>query len=52
MAAAADLDREKRSVSLQRLGAMLNIRGRKFSHDDLIEITKLALTGLTRQPAV
>jgi len=46
--AAADLPQEKRSIFLERLGAMLNLR-RKFTDDDLIEITKLARTGLVRE---
>jgi hypothetical protein len=31
---------------------MINMRGRRFTDDDLIEITKLARTGLVREPAV
>jgi hypothetical protein len=30
---------------------MLNMRGRRFIHNDLVEITKLAATGLINQPA-
>jgi hypothetical protein len=51
MSAAADLPQEKRRVFLQRLSSMLNLRGRRFTDDDLIEITKLARTGLAREPA-
>jgi hypothetical protein len=38
-------------VFLQRLSSMINMRGRRFTDDDLIEITKLARTGLAREPA-
>jgi hypothetical protein len=52
LSAAADLPQEKRGVFLQRLSSMINMRGRRFTDDDLIEITKLARTGLVREPAV
>ena len=51
MAAAADVPPEKRSLYLERIGAMVNMRGRRFTDDDLAEIAKLACTGLVRQPA-
>jgi hypothetical protein len=51
MSAAADLPQEKRGLLLRRIAAMINMRGRRFTDDDLIEITKLARTGLAREPA-
>ena len=51
MNAARMLPVEKRDLYLQRIAAMLNMRGRRFSDDDLIEITRLAATGLAHQPA-
>lgn len=51
MATAADLPKEKRSLFLQRLSSMINIRGRRFSDLDLDEMVKLACTGSTHQPA-
>jgi hypothetical protein len=51
LSVAADLPQEKRGVFLQRLSSMINMRGRRFTDDDLIEITKLACTGLVREPA-
>jgi hypothetical protein len=52
MTAAADLDQEKRSLFLERLGAMLALRGRgHFTNDDVADVAQLALTGLARQPA-
>jgi hypothetical protein len=42
---------EKRSLFLERLGAMLNMRGRRFSDQDLAEMAKLACTGLVHEPA-
>jgi len=51
MRAAADLAPEKPSVFLERVGAMLNMRGRRFTDTDLAEITALARTGLVREPA-
>jgi hypothetical protein len=42
---------EKRSLYLERIGAMVNMRGRRFTDDDLAEIARLACTGLVRQPA-
>jgi len=50
MMAAADLPPEKRSLYLERIGAMMNARGR-FNDTDVAEVAKLALTGLVRQPA-
>jgi Holliday junction resolvasome RuvABC endonuclease subunit len=40
---------EKRDVFLQRIAAMLKFRGR--SDDDIADAVKLALSGLTHQPA-
>jgi|RhiMethySRZTD1v2_1073278.scaffolds.fasta_scaffold2683103_2 hypothetical protein len=51
MRAAANVPPEKRSLYLERIGAILNMRGRRFTDDDLVEITKLACTGLVRQSA-
>ena len=52
MTFAADIPQEKRSTFLERVGAMLAMRGRgHFNDDDVAEIAKLALTGLARQPA-
>jgi hypothetical protein len=51
LSAAADLPQEKRGLFLQRLSSMINMHGRRFTDDDLIEITKLARTGLAREPA-
>jgi len=42
----ADLSPEKRSVFLERVSAMLNMRGRRFTDADLIEIAALARAGL------
>jgi hypothetical protein len=40
------------AMFLERVGAMLAMRGRgHFNDDDVAEIAKLALTGLARQPA-
>ena len=41
---------ERRSVFLERVGAMLKLRGR-FSDDDVADVAQLALTGLAHQPA-
>ena len=45
MTEAADLSPEKRSVFLERVSAMLNMRGRRFTDADLIEIAALARAG-------
>jgi hypothetical protein len=51
LSVAADLPQEKRGLFLRRLSAMVNLRGRRFTDDDLVEITKLAHTGSAREPA-
>jgi hypothetical protein len=52
MTVAADVPQEKRGLFLERLSAMLMLRGRgRYTEDDLIEIAKLARTGLAQQPA-
>jgi hypothetical protein len=39
-------------VYLQRIAAMLTMRGRgHFSDTDVVDVAKLALTGLAHQPA-
>jgi hypothetical protein len=43
--AAADLDPEKWSVFLERIGAMLSMRGRQFDY-----VSKSARTGLVHEP--
>jgi hypothetical protein len=48
--AASGIDPERRDLFLQRIGAMLKLRGR-FSDSDVIEVTRLALAGLIHQPA-
>ena len=50
MAAARTMPVERRDIFLQRVGAMLRIRGR-FTDDDVADVTRLALTGLVQQPA-
>ncbi|MGC1856769.1 MAG: hypothetical protein WA725_08430, partial [Pseudolabrys sp.] len=50
MTAANSLPVERRSVFLERVGAMLRMRGR-FTDDDVADVAKLALTGLAQQPA-
>ncbi|MGB9314744.1 MAG: hypothetical protein WCB62_06925 [Pseudolabrys sp.] len=50
MTAANSLPVERRSVFLERVGAMLRMRGR-FTDDDVADVAKLALTGLAHQPA-
>ena len=56
LAAVMDLARslpvEKRDLYLQRIAAMLMMRGRGHVSDgDVFDVAKLALTGLARQPA-
>ena len=41
---------ERRDIFLQRVGAMLRMRGR-FTDADVSDVAKLALTGLAQQPA-
>jgi hypothetical protein len=50
MDAAASLQLDRRAVFLERVGAMLKLKG-IFSDADVADVTKLALTGLARQPA-
>ena len=51
MTFAADISPDKRSTFLERVGAMLAMRGRgHFNDDDVAEVTKLASTGLVREP--
>jgi hypothetical protein len=43
---------EKRAQFLERVSAMLQLRGRgHFSDDDVASVKALALTGLAHQPA-
>ena len=52
MDAARLLPVEKRSIYLQRIAAMLTVRGRgHFNDSDVTDVAKLALTGLAQQPA-
>jgi hypothetical protein len=44
--AATDIPVEKRAVYLERVAAMLTVRGR-FSDDDVRDVASLALCGLT-----
>jgi len=46
MSAAADLEQEKRSLFLQRLSSLINLKGRRFSDTDFDEMIKLASEGL------
>jgi hypothetical protein len=50
MNAARLLPVEKRDTFLQRIAAMLPIRGRVDSPKDVAEVAQLALTGLAHQP--
>jgi hypothetical protein len=50
MTLAAELVPEKRSAFLERVGAMLTIRGR-FDDAYVAEVARLALIGLVRRPA-
>jgi hypothetical protein len=45
MTAAGSLERERRDIFLQRVGAMLRLRHR-FTDHDVTEVAHLALTGL------
>ena len=50
--AAATVPVEKRDLYLQRIAAMLTMRGRgHFNDSDVVEIARLASTGLAHQPA-
>jgi hypothetical protein len=52
MAAAAHVPAAKLTQFLERVSAMLQMRGRgHFSDDDVASVTALALTGLAHQPA-
>jgi hypothetical protein len=43
---------EKRDVFLQRIAAMLALRGRgRFTDTDVADVAQLALAGLVHQPA-
>ena len=43
---------EKRDMFLQRIAAMLALRGRgRFTDTDVTDVAQLALTGLAHQPA-
>jgi hypothetical protein len=47
MTFAADIPQEERSTFLERVGAMLAMRGRgHFNDDDVADVTKLATAGL------
>jgi hypothetical protein len=49
MAAARVLPVEKRDVFLQRIAAMLAVRGRgRFTDTDVADVTQLALAGLVQ----
>jgi hypothetical protein len=50
MTAAGSLEPERRDIFLQRVGAMLKLRGR-FTDTDVAEVAKLALYGLAQQAA-
>ena len=50
MDAAKNLPVERRGTFLQRVGAMLRMRGR-FTDSDVTDVVTLALTGLAHQPA-
>jgi hypothetical protein len=52
MTIAGDIPPEKRSMFLERVGAMLAFRGRgHFDDGDVAEIAALASTGLACRPA-
>ncbi|MGC1589997.1 MAG: hypothetical protein WA770_07755, partial [Pseudolabrys sp.] len=52
MGMARTLPVEKRDLYLQRIAAMLTMRGRgRFTDSDLVEVVQLARTGLVREPA-
>jgi hypothetical protein len=50
MDAARTLQVERRDLFLQRVGAMLRMRGR-FTDSDVVDVTQLAMAGLVQQPA-
>jgi hypothetical protein len=47
MTAASDLSPEKRAVFLERVAARLQLRGGRFTSDDLAKAIRVALQGLT-----
>jgi hypothetical protein len=50
--AASAVPVDRRSVFLERIAAMLRMRGYgHFTNSDVSDVAKLALTGLTHQPA-
>jgi hypothetical protein len=52
MAAAENIPHEKRAQFLERIAAMLKLRGRgHFNDDDVSEAVARALNGMTHQPA-
>ena len=50
MTAARTLEPERRSIFLERVGAMLRLRGR-FNDDDIAQVAQLALHGLVQHSA-
>jgi len=50
MTAATGIDPARRDVFLQRVAAMLRMRGR-FTDNDVAEVAKLALAGLVQRRA-
>ena len=50
MLAARSLPVEKRDIYLQRIAAMLAMRGR-FTDADVADVAKLAMAGLVHEPA-
>jgi hypothetical protein len=49
MLSAGDVEQEKRHLFLQRVDAMLALKGRRFTDRDLIEVLTLAQVGLVRR---
>ena len=49
--AARQLPIEKRDVYLQRIAAMLVLRGRRFNDADVADVAQLAMAGLIHQSA-
>ena len=53
MDAARAVPQEKRAIFLERIAAMLTVRGRgHFNNDDVADVVSLASVGLTQHPAV
>ena len=50
MTAARTLEPERRSIFLERVGAMLRLHGR-FNDDDIAQVAQLALHGLVQHSA-